>query len=100
MGMTRKLLSLGTLGLIDYRSDKELIARNTRRTHSAVLQQTRAIRQEARRDRRAQYASGGRGVWVAVRAPKLPPAGWYPDPDRVSGLRWWDGRKWTDWRHG
>lgn len=27
--------------------------------------------------------------------PKPPPAGWYPDPDR-EGLRWWDGKGWTE----
>jgi len=29
--------------------------------------------------------------------PQLPPAGWYSDPER-SGLRWWDGARWTDHR--
>jgi hypothetical protein len=29
--------------------------------------------------------------------PKLPPAGWYPDPEG-STLRWWDGERWTDHR--
>lgn len=24
-----------------------------------------------------------------------PPAGWYPDPAGGSGMRWWDGRAWT-----
>jgi uncharacterized RDD family membrane protein YckC len=29
----------------------------------------------------------------------LPPAGWFDDPDRTGGLRYWDGAQWTDARH-
>ena len=29
--------------------------------------------------------------------PSQPPAGWFPDPARQSGLRYWDGTTWTGW---
>jgi hypothetical protein len=30
----------------------------------------------------------------------LPPAGWFPNPDPGgSGLRWWDGERWTEHHH-
>lgn len=34
-----------------------------------------------------------------MRKVDAPPAGWYPDPNHRSRLRWWDGLDWVDiWR--
>jgi hypothetical protein len=31
-----------------------------------------------------------------VKAADAPPAGWYPDPEGGSRLRWWEGTDWSD----
>lgn len=53
VGMTRKTLSMCTLGLIDYRSDKERVARSARLTKQSVKEQTKLMRQQAKAGRRS-----------------------------------------------
>lgn len=31
-----------------------------------------------------------------MKAADAPPAGWYPDPEGTSRLRWWEGTDWSD----
>jgi len=35
---------------------------------------------------------------MTTNLPPMPPAGWYPDTEQPSGLRYWDGRACTDHR--
>lgn len=48
MGMIRKAVSVSSLGLIDYYSDKERTARNTKATAKAAREQTRIMRRAAK----------------------------------------------------
>lgn len=83
MGMTRKLLSICSAGLIDYRSDRERIARSSRHAAHAIDQQNRLLRQQGR-----AMAAGPPAV--------QPGPAWLPDPNGQPGLlRWWDGAQWT-----
>lgn len=52
MGFTRKMLSVTTLGAVDFYSDKERIARNTKATAKAAREQVRLAKAEARRQKR------------------------------------------------
>lgn len=112
MGLIRKTMSISTLGIIDLRSDKERIARSTRKTKKAVVQQTKAAKRDARAARqqtaahsqlikeqnslqREQTALQAAMVTPAL-SPAGPPPGWYPDPAGQPFRRWWDGVKWTE----
>lgn len=82
MGMTRKLLSVCTAGLIDYRSDKERIARSSRQAAHALSKQNRLLRQQ--------------NLAASSEPRATPEAAWLPDPSGQPGLlRWWDGNEWT-----
>lgn len=55
MGLTRKVMSLSTVGLVDWKSDKERIAASTRKTKSAsrktnklLEEQNKLLREQAR----------------------------------------------------
>lgn len=51
MGITRKTLSVCTFGLIDFRSDKERMARSGRQAAKEAKEQTKIMRDQAKRDR-------------------------------------------------
>lgn len=83
VGVTRKLLSTCSAGLVDFRSDKERVARSARKTLHATRRQNRLLRQQP----------PAIGAAPAVAAPQ---GHWLPDPAGVPGLlRWWDGYQWT-----
>lgn len=52
MGVIRKNLSIWTFGLIDFRSDKERIARSTRKTDKGIREQNRLLAEQNRLQQR------------------------------------------------
>lgn len=48
MGFLRKTMSISSFGLIDYYSDKERTARNTKATAKQARKQTRILRQASK----------------------------------------------------
>lgn len=107
MGLMRKMMSVSTGGVVDFRSDKERTAAYTKAAKKEAREQTRLMREQA-----AQQAAHMRAMEEAQRvqqqvaqppsapvsspAPQLPPAGWYPDQADTSLVRWFDGTEWTD----
>lgn len=52
MGVIRKTLSVWTAGLIDFRSDKERIARSARKTDKGIREQNRLLAEQNRLQKR------------------------------------------------
>lgn len=96
MGIIRKAMSISTLGAVDLRSDKERIARSTRRTHRAIKDQTKYQVELAEAQAQAAALVAAASA-AAQRAPALggPPPGWVTDQQDPSLLRWWDGQQYT-----
>jgi hypothetical protein len=92
-------MSVSTLGLVDFRSDKERTARYTRQTRNAVRAQSSMQAQLTADD----LAAAQRREAIAYQAanypqvlPTAPPPGWYADPQGHPAERWWDGTRWTE----
>lgn len=100
MGIIRKTLSLSTVGLVDFRSDKERAAAYGRGTRTQAKKQTKLMRQQlAAQEAAAQQmmpAPAVIPVLAPAPAPQLPPAGWYQDANNPTVNRWFDGTQWTE----
>jgi hypothetical protein len=119
MGLTRKFMSVSTLGAVDMRSDKERIARKSakgaryaKQSAKELKAQTRVMEAQAAAMHRAAQAQERAAMQTpsipaASRpspvAPALPrpqppvpiPADWHPDPTGRFESRYWDGHSWT-----
>lgn len=100
MGITRKLLSISTMGMIDFQSDKERVARSARLTKQATRKGNRLLRKQTRRQSKQhrELLAQQRMAQVTPQPVYVPPtrAGWYADPQVPGFVRWWDGVRWTD----
>ena len=100
MGLFRKTTSMMTLGAVDFRSDKERTAAYTKAVKKEAKEQTRLMRLQALQQAAQHRAREARApealAVVPPAAPQLPPAGWYPDRDDTSLVRWFDGTQWTE----
>ncbi|MCU1592467.1 MAG: hypothetical protein JWP11_3723 [Frankiales bacterium] len=68
MGLTRKIMSMSTLGAVDFRSDKERTAAYTRATRNEQRKQTSIMRKQAKGARPQQWPNG----WGPQQPPALP----------------------------
>lgn len=98
MGLIRKVTSMGTAGLVDFRSDKERTAKYTKASKKEGRRQTAIMQQQLRLQQQAanQPVPVQPPVLLPPPAPPVTPAGWHPDPTLRHELRYFDGARWTD----
>jgi hypothetical protein len=104
MGLIRKTISVNTLGLVDFRSDKERTAAYTKRNAREARKQTAMLRSQLAQDRAAVIAKNQHQALIDAQSgtPQSPVVaavapGWYTCQTDPSGmLRLWDGEQWTD----
>ena len=107
MGLTRKIMSVSTMGAVDFRSDKERIARKTakgaraaKKGNKLIAQQNELLAQQnqlhAQQIAAQQHTPAAPAPAAPVPPPPTVPAGWYPDPNGATIQRYWDGTTWTD----
>lgn len=85
MGIIRKTMSVGTLGLIDFRSGKEAARRAAAKESKANAKLAKAQTKVAKSQ--MTTAPGSEAQPVPAPAP-----GWYAVP---GGLSYWDGQQWS-----
>jgi len=98
MGLTRKLLSLSTVGMVDFRSDKERTAAYTQRGYRAAEAGNRLLAQQNAilAAQAATIAEQARSIAAVAEARRPMPAGWYGDRAGADALRFWTGAAWAD----
>jgi len=80
-------MSVSTAGAVDFRSDKERIARSAKLTQKEAKKQTQIMQESAQVQQQLLTAM------AAGQVTSGPPAGWYTDE---RGTRWeWNGHGWT-----
>lgn len=102
MGLFRKLTSLSTLGMVDFRSDKERIARYTKKSAKAnrtsadeAQAQTALLRQQQELLERATRPAPATSALIAV---QVPPAAY--QPGTVINGQMWTGSAWLPTANG